>query len=56
MIAKMDLLTFPNFYKGDFLELLWILQREEVISNELKPALELLKSKQNVLKPKLIRI
>lgn len=46
MIKKMDLLTFPNFYKGDFLEILWILKREEVVSNELKPALELLNSKK----------
>jgi len=47
MINKMDLLTFPNFYKGDFLEILWILKREEIISEELKPALDLLKSKRN---------
>ncbi|WP_299530187.1 hypothetical protein [Ulvibacterium sp.] len=47
MIQKMDLLTFPNFYKGDFLELLWILKREGVTSNNLKPALALLRSKQN---------
>ena len=47
MIKKMDLLTFPNFYKGDFLELLWLLKREEITSSEVKPALELLKSKQN---------
>jgi len=46
MIKKMDLLTFPNFYKGDFLEILWILKREGVRSEELDPALELLKSKQ----------
>jgi hypothetical protein len=48
MINKIDLLTFPNFYKGDFLELLWILKREEITSSEVMPALELLKSKQNV--------
>lgn len=47
MINKLDLLTFPNFYKGDFLEILWILKREQVISPELIPALELLRSKQN---------
>lgn len=47
MIKKMDLLTFPNFYKGDFLEILWILKREEIHSVALKPTLELLKSKQN---------
>ena len=46
MIQKMDLLTFPNMYKSDFLEILWLLKREGVKSDELKPALELLKSKQ----------
>lgn len=46
MIKKMDLLTFPNFYKGDFLEILWLLKREGIVSVELKPALELLKSKR----------
>jgi hypothetical protein len=46
MVDKIDLLTFPNFYKGDFLEILWILRREEVISEHLTPALELLQSKQ----------
>ena len=48
MINKLDLLTFPNFYKGDFLEILWILKREQVTSNELIPALELLQSKQQM--------
>ena len=47
MINKLDLLTFPNFYKGDFLEILWMLKREQVIAPELLPALQLLKSKQN---------
>lgn len=46
MINKLDYLTFPNFYKGDFLEILWILKREKVKSNKLIPALKLLKSKQ----------
>ena len=46
MINKLDLLTFPNFYKGDFLEILWILKREQVVSPELIPALELLRAKQ----------
>lgn len=46
MINKLDKLTFPNFYKGDFLEILWILKREKVNAPELTPALELLKSKQ----------
>ncbi len=46
MIQKMDLLTFPNMYKSDFLEILWLLKREDVISKELNQALKLLKSKQ----------
>lgn len=46
MIQKIDFLTFPNFYKGDFLEILWILKREGVTGKELRPALELVKSKQ----------
>lgn len=45
MIGKMDQLTFPNFYKSDFLEILWILQREGVRSDKLLPALTLLGSK-----------
>ena len=46
MIPKMDLLTFPNMYKSDFLEILWLLKREGIVSEALKPALTLLKSKQ----------
>ncbi len=46
MINKLDLLTFPNFYKGDFLEILWLLKREEIESEELIPAIELLNSKK----------
>ncbi len=46
MINKLDLLTFPNFYKGDFLEILWLLKREQVESEELIPAIELLNSKK----------
>jgi len=46
MIKKIDYLTFPNMYKSDFLEILWLLQREEVQSEALQPALELLQSKQ----------
>lgn len=38
-------LTFPNMYQGDFLEILWLLKRENVNSVHLKRALELLKSK-----------
>ena len=46
MIQKMDLLTFPNMYKSDFLEILWLLKREGIVSEALKPALTLLESKQ----------
>jgi len=46
MIKKLDWLTFPTFYKGDFLEILWILKREKITSEKVIPALELLKSKQ----------
>ncbi len=46
MIQKMDLLTFPNMYKSDFLEILWLLKREGIMAKELNPALKLLKSKQ----------
>jgi hypothetical protein len=46
MIKGMDKLTFPNMYKSDFLEALWLLKRENVKSDALKPALHLLKSKQ----------
>ncbi|WP_299548998.1 hypothetical protein [Seonamhaeicola sp.] len=47
MINKMDLLTFPNFYKGDFLEILWLLKREGINSEKIFPAIELLKSKRS---------
>ena len=46
MVQKMDLLTFPNMYKSDFLEILWLLKREGIMSEELKPAIQLLKSKR----------
>ena len=46
MVKKMDFLTFPNFYKADFLEILWLLKREGVWSEEVVSALEILKSKQ----------
>lgn len=47
MINKLDLLTFPNFYKSDFLEILWLLKREEIKSEKLLPAIELLNAKKN---------
>ncbi len=43
---KVDQLTFPNFYKSDFLEILWLLKREKIRHEDLSPALKLLKSKQ----------
>lgn len=46
MIKHMDKLTFPNMYKSDFLEILWLLKREQVKSEVLDPALDLLQSKQ----------
>lgn len=38
-------LTFPNFYKSDFLELLWLLAREEVHDRRMSRSLEMLRSK-----------
>jgi hypothetical protein len=38
-------LTFPNFYKSDFLEILWLLAREEVHDRKMSRPLELLRSK-----------
>lgn len=46
MIQHIDRLTFPNMYRSDFLEILWLLKREKVKSEKLKPALEILISKQ----------
>lgn len=46
MVNKMDKLTFPNMYKSDFLEILWLLKRENIKSDKIRPAIELLKSKQ----------
>jgi hypothetical protein len=40
-----DKLTFPNFYKSDFLEILWLLAREEVHDRKMVRSLELLRSK-----------
>lgn len=39
-------LTFPNFYKSDFLEILWLLAREEVHDRRMSRALELLRAKR----------
>jgi hypothetical protein len=38
-------LTFPNFYKSDFLELLWLLAREGVHDARMSRALALLRSR-----------
>jgi len=46
MIKGMDQLSFPNMYKSDFLEILWLLRREHVRSEQLFPAIEMLKSKR----------
>lgn len=46
MVSKIDQLTFPNMYKGDFLEILWVLKREQIRSDKLNNAIALLKSKQ----------
>ncbi|MBK7009730.1 MAG: hypothetical protein IPH36_14430 [Saprospiraceae bacterium] len=46
MIEKLDLLTFPNMYKSDFLEILWLLKREKVYSEAMDKALRLLLSKK----------
>lgn len=46
MIKGLDRLTFPNMYKSDFLEILWLLMREKIRSEALRPALSLLRSKR----------
>ncbi len=47
MIKKIEWLTFPNMYKSDFLEILWLLKREKVHSSVLSEAIQLLQSKQH---------
>jgi hypothetical protein len=39
-------LSFPNMYKSDFLEILWLLKREKVRSSKMDRALELLREKR----------
>ncbi len=46
MIKHIDKLTFPNMYKSDFLEILWLLKRENIRSENLSSAIDLLKSKR----------
>ena len=40
-------LTFPNMWQADFLEILWILKREQVKSARMKGALDFLMSKRS---------
>jgi len=47
MIKDIDKLTFPNMYKSDFLEILWLLKRENVRTEKLYSAIDLLKSKRS---------
>lgn len=46
MIKGIDKLTFPQMYKSDFLEILWLLHREGVKSNKMSAAISLLKAKR----------
>lgn len=39
------ILTFPNFYKSDFLEILWLLAREEVHDRRMSRSLDVLRSR-----------
>jgi hypothetical protein len=43
--CDIDKLAFPNFYHGDFLEILWLLAREQVRDGRISRSLELLRSK-----------
>lgn len=45
MHMTMGKLAFPNMYQADFLEILWLLKRENVSSTQMDRALDLLKSK-----------
>jgi hypothetical protein len=36
--------TFPNFYRSDFLEILWLLKREEVRDGRMQRALDMLRA------------
>lgn len=46
LYKNIESLTFPNMYHADFLEILWLLKREGIDDNDLKPSLELLRSKK----------
>jgi hypothetical protein len=43
---EIDKLAFPNFYKSDLLEILWLLEREGVHEGRMTRALEVLRSKR----------
>ena len=45
LTRDIGVLTFPSFYKSDFLEILWLLAREGVHDRRMRHALELLRSK-----------
>ena len=47
MIKDIDKLTFPNMYKSNFLEILWLLRKENIKSEKLSQAIDLLKSKRS---------
>ncbi len=46
LAKSIPFLTFPNMYRADFLEILWLLKRERVQSPKIARALELLMSKR----------
>ena len=46
LARDIDKLEFPCMYRSNFLEILWLLKRENVISENIRPTLQLLKSKQ----------
>lgn len=46
LARDIDKLVFPCMYHSDFLEILWLLKRENVRSENILPALQLLRSKQ----------
>ncbi len=41
-------LTFPNMYESDFLEILWLLKREQIRSEHMQRALNLLEEKMSL--------
>lgn len=47
LARDIDKLTFPNFYKSDFLEISWLLAREGVHDRRMSRALDLLHSRMN---------